>query len=1027
MAAFVRGASLAAVVLHQVGVHASPECKRFDQIYDDGKDLCETMWGTAFKYETNEAPGPESDNFTACHPWKNNACCAGGTVETLSKIRDTYGPEFRWDRCGPMSQECERFFVQESCLYECDPNAGLYRKYNSTVYDPRCDKDATMYDANYSKANSCSMNTWEMHRMPIKASYCDAWYTACRKDHFCASAEGDYFSCAAEYKVLDKAAELKDQLNSTMIEMARLQDIVAQSSNGEPEGALSSGAIAGIVVPSLVAIAGFVCSCYLIRREKMGKPLFDQLKDDREQSGGAGQSYGVGQAGRTVISSSLEGCGLQDGYERHTTAQRDFYVDQILFTCPLSALAIARWLKHGYRGILMQHMHGLHIIGSGHAGLSVGTRVPVQAWAAATKGTGNSPVPTSAANAAGQEGSKEPARLMRPVATPLRAEESNAAAWDCKWALKLCRDGEEARFTGKARLLDRHIVTSVRDAIDSLNRRLVFCPEEMCIVFDAAERIYYLLYRSGRREQALARLGLPSPAEEGSTVTIAAAVVSGNGGGSTMVAAAPERNSRAWIGFGRQESRGGSAGSSVVALAVGRPSLVATPYVAEVARQSSFANAAAIQGQPHVLAEEKSPTSNLALVRAKPPFPPTVAGTNQTHSWVPAPTGCLGGLPSTDAGAARYASPAPRTGSRATVAQSYQPPVPPPEVPSRRPLAANRLWQAPAAFADARATLHGVHAPQATKAKGTFNAGHRLSTPREALERDLTEPEKVRFSDLDFVERLGQGEFGEVFRGRYRSEEVAIKQLFFDENMTELVIQDLAREIESFRHLNHKNLVRFIGASLELPHLCLITEYMPGGSLHHLLHVRKTRLPLYHAMNMSLQMADGVTYLHAQSPKVVHRDLKSLNVVLGLNLNIKICDFGLTESMERTHITKKNNGGSPRYMAPELFDCKTKITEKIDVWAMGCIFVEICGGPLPYEDVSTLGDLTKEMLVHRRTPAVPSFIHDAMRRVCIRHRSVDRAEPRMQQWPCPYWLGATLRFGAAFVSKFNYNRACCGH
>ncbi|CAE8681786.1 unnamed protein product [Polarella glacialis] len=337
MAAFVRGVSLAAVVLHQVGVHASPECKRFDQIYDDGKDLCETMWGTAFKYETNEAsaytmwffdasnpntataqslgklppgghsscelqyyhkqaPGPESDNFTACHPWKNNACCAGGTVETLSKIRDAYGPEFRWDRCGPMSQECERFFVQESCLYECDPNAGLYRKYNSTVYDPRCDKDATMYDANYSKANSCSMNTWEMHRMPIKASYCDAWYTACRKDHFCASAEGDYFSCAAEYKVLGKAAELKDQLNSTMIEMARLQDIVAQSSNGEPEGALSSGAIAGIVVPSLVAIAGFVCSCYLIRREKMGKPLFDQLKDDREQSGGAGQSYGVGQA-----------------------------------------------------------------------------------------------------------------------------------------------------------------------------------------------------------------------------------------------------------------------------------------------------------------------------------------------------------------------------------------------------------------------------------------------------------------------------------------------------------------------------------------------------------------------------------------------------------------------------------------------------------------------------------------------------------------------------------------------------------
>jgi serine/threonine protein kinase len=246
------------------------------------------------------------------------------------------------------------------------------------------------------------------------------------------------------------------------------------------------------------------------------------------------------------------------------------------------------------------------------------------------------------------------------------------------------------------------------------------------------------------------------------------------------------------------------------------------------------------------------------------------------------------------------------------------------------------------------------------------------------LERDLTEPEKVRFEDLEFVESLGSGEFGQVFRGNYCGNEVAIKQLYWDDTLSELVMQDLAKEIESFRHLRHKRLVRFIGACLELPHPCLVTEYMPGGSLHHLLHVRKLQLPLLHALNMCLQVADGVMYLHSQTPTVVHRDLKSLNVVLDLNLNIKICDFGLTEPMERTHITKKNNGGSPRYMAPELFDSKTKITEKIDVWAMGCIFVEICGGPLPYENITTLADLTREMLVHRRTPDVPTYIpHEA--------------------------------------------------
>jgi len=256
------------------------------------------------------------------------------------------------------------------------------------------------------------------------------------------------------------------------------------------------------------------------------------------------------------------------------------------------------------------------------------------------------------------------------------------------------------------------------------------------------------------------------------------------------------------------------------------------------------------------------------------------------------------------------------------------------------------------------------------------------SPPSNRARGQLTPEEKIGYSELQFVEHLGSGEFGQVFRGYYRGQEVAIKQLYWDNTvLPEVIIQDLTREIESFRHLRHKRLVSFIGACLEIPHLCLVTEYMPGGSLHHLLHVRKLRLPLLHCINMCLQLADGVMYLHQQAPVVVHRDLKSLNVVLDLNLNLKLCDFGLTESMDRTHITKKNNGGSPRYMAPELFDSKSKITEKVDIWSMGCIFTEIFGGPLPYEGINTLADLTREMLVHRRMPVIPSSLPEQVQNI----------------------------------------------
>mmetsp|Transcript_19403 Transcript_19403/g.45122 ORF Transcript_19403/g.45122 Transcript_19403/m.45122 type:complete len:630 (+) Transcript_19403:61-1950(+) len=243
----------------------------------------------------------------------------------------------------------------------------------------------------------------------------------------------------------------------------------------------------------------------------------------------------------------------------------------------------------------------------------------------------------------------------------------------------------------------------------------------------------------------------------------------------------------------------------------------------------------------------------------------------------------------------------------------------------------------------------------------------------------LDPAEQITYDELEFLEHLGSGEFGQVCRGKYRGKEVAIKQLFWDNTSTgEVVLKDLAREIESFRHLRHKRLVQFIGACLEIPHPCLITEYMPGGSLHHLLHVRRLRLPLLHGTNMCLQLTDGVKYLHSQTPRIVHRDLKSQNVVLDLQLNLKLCDFGLTEPMEDTAVAKQNNGGSPRYMAPELFDSLAKITEKVDIWAMGCIFIEVFSRTLPYEGINTLSELTRELMVHKRPPQWPGPLPQAL-------------------------------------------------
>lgn len=426
-------------------------------------------------------------------------------------------------------------------------------------------------------------------------------------------------------------------------------------------------------------------------------------------------------------------------------------------------------------------------------------------------------------------------------------------AVDCCW--RLCGEGEEIRFYGKARLLDRRQVSSVAEAVEGLNANRLLCSEDLCVMSVAAERAYYVLFRRGKRDAALARFQAPALA--------------------APPAAAP---SRAW---------------------------------------------------GHDAVKVQPPALHLGAV------PTPARGHLQPKSYAPQ-------------GESSQASPA------------SSPPAPSPS--------AVKSLQPPLAARSGRSREQLATLPQPTVVATVQSP---VARPREL--RDL---EQVRYSELQLMQCLGSGEFGKVSQGFYKGEEVAVKELFWNNSTGQWphLIKELQKEIDSFRHLRHPNLVRFIAACFETPHLCLVTEYMPGGSLHTLLHVNRTQLTLLQASEMCLQIADAVQYLHSQRPIVVHRDLKSLNVVLDHQLNIKICDFGLTEPMLRTHITKKNNGGSPRYMAPELFDSKAKVTEKIDVWAMGCIFVEICGGPLPYSTITTLVELTKEILARRRSPSVPETV-----------------------------------------------------
>jgi folate receptor len=120
-----------------------------------------------------------------------------------------------------------------------------------------------------------------MHNMPIKASYCDAWWTACRKDLFCAADDGDYFSCAKAYKAIDERADQDAKLQS---ENEELKKQLAEQGDDDDDDFSSILIIACLAVVALCACGG---SGYLISREKNGKPVFSKLLDGQQASGGS--------------------------------------------------------------------------------------------------------------------------------------------------------------------------------------------------------------------------------------------------------------------------------------------------------------------------------------------------------------------------------------------------------------------------------------------------------------------------------------------------------------------------------------------------------------------------------------------------------------------------------------------------------------------------------------------------------------------------------------------------------------------
>ncbi|XP_058790760.1 mitogen-activated protein kinase kinase kinase 13 isoform X2 [Phymastichus coffea] len=208
----------------------------------------------------------------------------------------------------------------------------------------------------------------------------------------------------------------------------------------------------------------------------------------------------------------------------------------------------------------------------------------------------------------------------------------------------------------------------------------------------------------------------------------------------------------------------------------------------------------------------------------------------------------------------------------------------------------------------------------------------------EKIKGSQTDEWEIPFESISELQWLGSGAQGAVFSGKLKKDIVAVKK----------VREPRETDIKHLRKLNHPNIVQFKGVCTQAPCYCIIMEYCPSGPLYDLLRAGES-VPPPRLWSWSKQIAAGMKYLHDH--KIIHRDLKSPNVLIGREEVVKISDFGTSREWNEKS-TKMTFAGTVAWMAPEIIR-NEPCSEKVDIWSYGVVLWELLSGEVPYKDVDS--------------------------------------------------------------------------
>ena len=234
----------------------------------------------------------------------------------------------------------------------------------------------------------------------------------------------------------------------------------------------------------------------------------------------------------------------------------------------------------------------------------------------------------------------------------------------------------------------------------------------------------------------------------------------------------------------------------------------------------------------------------------------------------------------------------------------------------------------------------------------------------------------IDINELKVGEPLGQGAYGAVFEAKWKKRKVAVKVCLGN------LLKNLSRELEVLTFLPpHSHVITFYGVTLSSDAVStyIVSEYAPNGSLYDYLYVKEMKPSPDQSLGWAQQIASGMQHLH--NNKVIHRDLKSGNILLASGLLAKVCDFGTARTLPKTAMTTQK--GTYRWMAPEIVQgVQSRINKMCDVFSYGMVLYEIFAHKIPYDDLPTDPLVGIAVLQGKRPPVpatLPQFLHPLLK------------------------------------------------